>query len=328
MMVEKKETATIKSTDKLPQPPKTSTGGLSKKDRMMRVSVAQFQMKPIKIWDDLLNHVETFVESASKNQSHILLLPETFTAQLFSTMPYGWSDKEMIRALSDMTDAYLEDFTALSKQSNLIIIAGSHPVRRSDGFIYNVAHIFSPAGNVYTQDKIHITPKEARLWDLKPGNKICLFDTKFGRIGIQICYDIEFPEVTRLMALSGVEVIFTPFSTEDFRGYQRVRYCAQARAIENYIYTAISGNCGSIPVESYENNYAQSAIFSPSDQNFPNESLIVESPPEMDNDIQAELDLFHLAKRRKTASVRPLIDRRPDVYSLQPIHPIEIIKIE
>ena len=86
-------------------------------------------------------------------------------------MPYGWSDKEMIHALSDMTDAYLDEFTEFSKKSNLIIIAGSHPVRRSDGFIYNVAHIFSPSGNVYTQDKLHITPKETRLWDLKPGNR-------------------------------------------------------------------------------------------------------------------------------------------------------------
>jgi len=327
-MADKKEPAKTKDSAQVKQSSKQSTSELNTKDRQLRISVAQFQMKPIKIWDDLLDHAESFIESAVKKQSHLLLMPETFTAQLFSTMPYGWSDHEMIRALSDMTDAYLDSFTEFAKTSNLFIIAGSHPVRRSDGLIYNVAHIFSPSGNVYTQDKLHITPKESRLWDLKPGNKICLFDSKFGRFGIQICYDIEFPEVSRLMALSGVEVVFVPFSTEDFRGYQRVRISAQARAIENYIYTAISGNCGSIPVDSYELNYAQSAVFSPSDQIFPTESLMIESDPEMDNEIYAELDLLHLAKRRKSASVRPLIDRREDVYHVQSIAPIEIIKIE
>ncbi len=327
-MVEKKETAKTKNVDQEPKTQKQSTSELNTKDRLLRISVAQFQMKPIKIWDDLMDHAESFIESAVKKHSHLLLLPETFTAQLFSTMPYGWTDKEMIQALSDMTDAYLDSFIEFSKTSNLIIIAGSHPVRRPDGFIYNVAHIFSPSGNVYTQDKLHITPKETRLWDLKPGNQICLFDSKFGRFGIQICYDIEFPEVSRLMALSGAEVIFVPFSTEDYRGYQRVRFSAQARAIENYIYTAISGNCGSIPVDSYELNYAQSAVFSPSDQIFPTESLMIESEPEMDNEIYAELDLLHLAKRRKSASVRPLVDRREDVYKLQSATPIEIIKIE
>jgi len=327
-MAEKKETAKTKNADQDSKPQKQSTAELNNKDRLLRISVAQFQMKPIKIWDDLMDHAESFIEAAVKKHSHLLLLPETFTAQLFSTMPYGWTDHEMMQALSDMTDAYLESFTEFSKTSNLLIIAGSHPIRRSDGFIYNVAHIFSPSGNVYTQDKLHITPKETRLWDLKPGNKICLFDSKFGRFGIQICYDIEFPEVSRLMALSGAEVIFVPFSTEDYRGYQRVRISAQARAIENYIYTAISGNCGSIPVDSYELNYAQSAVFSPSDQIFPTESLMIESEPEMDNEIYAELDLLHLAKRRKSASVRPLVDRREDVYKLQPAIPIEFIKIE
>ena len=131
------------------------------------------------------------------------------------------------------------------------------------------------------------------------------------------------------MALSGARSDFRPFSTEDFRGYQRVRIL-QLRPVQLKITSILRFP---VIVDQFRsnlmnNNYAQSAIFSPSDQNFPTESLMIESQPEMDNEIYAELDLFHLAKRRKTASVRPLIDRRQDVYTLQPAHPIEIIKIE
>jgi len=327
-MADKKDIPLSTESETITLNSKQPTGELNRKDRLMRVSTAQFQMRPIKIWDDLCKHVQHFVDAAVQNKSQFLLLPETFTAELFSTMPYGWSDHQMIRALCDMTDAYLEAFTELSKQSNLIIIAGSQPVLKPDGFIYNIAHMFTPAGNVYTQEKIHITPKEVRLWDMKPGNKIQLFDTPYGRIGIQICYDIEFPEVSRLMSLAGVEVIFVPFSTEDYRGYQRVRSCAQTRAIENYIYTVISGNSGTIPVASYELNFAQSAVFSPSDLAFPTESTMIESEPDIENIVNAELDLLHLAKRRKIASVQPIKDRREDLYQLQSKSPIEITKVE
>lgn len=327
-MADQKDVPSSTDFDTSTQNTKQSTGELNRKDRLMRVSTAQFQMKPIRIWDDLCEHAQFFIDAAVQNKSHFLLFPETFTVELFSTMPFGWSDNQMIRALCDMTDAYLEAFSDLSKQSNLIIIAGSQPILKSDGFIYNVAHMFTPAGNVYTQEKIHITPKEVRLWDMKPGNKINLFDTIYGRIGIQICYDIEFPEVSRLMSLAGVEVIFVPYSTEDFRGYQRVRYCAQTRAIENYIYTVISGNCGTIPVSSYELNFAQSAVFSPSDLAFPTESTMIELDPDIENVVNAELDLLHLAKRRKIASVQPIKDRREDLYQLQSKNPIEIIKVE
>ncbi|MDA0711273.1 MAG: nitrilase, partial [bacterium] len=66
-----------------------------------------------------------------------------------------------------------------------------------DGKIYNVSHLFTPMGNVYTQDKLHITPSERSNGDIEPGHGIKIFDTPLARIAIQICYDIEFPEIAR-----------------------------------------------------------------------------------------------------------------------------------
>src|SRR5690606_16491504 len=111
-----------------------------------------------------------------------------------------------------------------------------------EGKIYNSAYLFTPTGNVYWQDKLHITPSERRYWGIEAGDTIKVFDSPLGRFGIQICYDIEFPELTRIMVNHGLEILFCPFSTDERKAYYRVRYCAHARAIENYIYVVLAGN--------------------------------------------------------------------------------------
>lgn len=307
---------------------KISAQPLKRSNRRIRVGVAQYLMRPIKSWQDLKNNVEFFINTADTYHCHFLVLPEYFTAQLFTTMPSDWTDQQMMDALADMADDYIEMFKSLAQKYSIFIIGGSHPIRRSDGYLYNVAHLFSPSGNVYTQDKLHITPSERDIWNIRPGKSINLFDTPYGRIGIQVCYDIEFPEVARLMTLAGVEVIFVPFSTDEKKAYYRVRYSAQARAVENYIYTIISGNAGNLPTRSYLLNYAQSAILTPSDFAFPMEGVAAEADPNVETVVIAELDLSNLAKQREVGSVRPLFDRRPDLYELKPKKPIQIIKVE
>jgi predicted amidohydrolase len=133
--------------------------------------------------------------------------------------------------------------TEKAKRTGLFIIGGSHPVPVGDE-LRNVSHLFTPSGNVYTQEKLHITPSERENWGLQPGEHLKLFDTGLARIGIQVCYDIEFPEPSRLLTLAGAEIIFVPFSTDERRAYQRIRFCAAGRAIENMVYVALTGNVG------------------------------------------------------------------------------------
>ena len=79
-----------------------------------------------------------------------------------------------------------------------------------------------------------------------------------------------------LASLAGAEVLFTPFSTDESRAYQRVRYCAQARAVENVIYTVLSGNVGNLPqVENFLINYGETVICTPSDFAFPTDAVAV-----------------------------------------------------
>jgi predicted amidohydrolase len=247
---------------------------------------------------------------------------------MFSAMPPEWDSRRAVRELAGMTDQYLDMFRELATQYNLHIVGGSHPVLR-EGKLYNVAHLFTPSGNVYTQDKLHITPGEREEWGIHPGEGLSVFQTSLGRIAIQVCYDIEFPEVSRLLALAGAEVIFVPFSTDEKRAYMRVRATAQARAIENSIYTVIAANVGNLyGVRTYLLNYGQSAVFAPSDFAFPIPSLSGEADPGVETVVIADLDFASLSQVREFGSVRPLHERRTDIYDLKPKTNIQIIRTE
>ena len=125
------------------------------------------------------------------------------------------------------------------------------------------------------------------------------------------------------------EVIFVPFSTDEKRAYHRVRATAQARCIENSIYTVIAANVGNLPgVKTYLLNYGQSAVFAPSDFAFPIPSLSGEADPGVETVVIADLDFASLAQIREFGSVRPLHERRPDIYDLQPRRKIKVIKTE
>ncbi|WP_319541886.1 bifunctional GNAT family N-acetyltransferase/carbon-nitrogen hydrolase family protein [uncultured Pseudodesulfovibrio sp.] len=296
--------------------------------RQFRVCAAQYQMRKISSWTDLRQSVEFFVTTADTYHCHFLVLPELFTAQMFSAMPPEWDSRRAVLELAGMADQYLDMFRELATEYNLHIIGGSHPILR-EGKLYNVAHLFTPSGNVYTQDKLHITPGEREDWGIHPGEGLSVFHTPLGRIAIQVCYDIEFPEASRLLAMAGAEVIFVPFSTDEKRAYYRVRSTAQARCIENSIYTVIAANVGNLPgVKTYLLNYGQSAVFAPSDFAFPVPALNGEADPGVETVVIADLDLASLSQVREFGSVRPLHERRPDIYELKPRKKIKIIRTE
>jgi len=295
--------------------------------RRIRMCAAQYAMRPIRSWSEMEESVEFFVSFADSYHCHFLVLPEYFTYQMISCLQ-GSTMREMIAQLAGMSDRYVEMFKQFATQYGIYIIGGSTPVLR-EGLFYNTGHLFTPTGYVYTQDKLHITPGERSEGDIQPGTGIRLFQTPLARIAIQICYDIEFPEVPRLLTLAGAEVIAVPFYTEEKKAYYRVRHCAQARAVENFIYVIMAGSIGNMhtTIGSFM-HYSQSAILSPSDFSFPEKGIEGEADPNTEAAVVSELTLSALAEQRHVATVRPLHDRRPDLYDLQAKYPIEVIKTE
>jgi predicted amidohydrolase/ribosomal protein S18 acetylase RimI-like enzyme len=286
--------------------------------RKARVCTAQYLLRDhIQTWEAFERTTEFFVEAADTHLGHFLVLPEMFTAQLLNLIPRELTELEQIRHMAETyTKPYQELFSNMAQRYGLYIIGGSHPVLRN-GHIYNVAHLFTPTGGIHTQDKLHPTPYERQAWQMKPGQGLSLFETPFGRIAIQICYDVEFPEVTRLLALAGVEILFVPYSTTDRMGHNRVSHCARARAIENGIYVVTSGNVGTIHNRGYLLNYAESAIYTPSDFGFPPHAEAGRADPNVETMIVGDLDLGSLAQLRETGSTRPLFERRRDLYEVK-----------
>ena len=317
----------MSNPDYKPEKRKIAAAPLRRPVRKIRVCAAQYLMRPIQSWDKFERTVEFFVNTADTYHCHFLLFPELFTAQLFSLMPVDWEPNIAIKELARMTDRYLEMFTRMAKKHRIFIIGGSHPVCQ-DNRIYNVAHLFTPSGSVYTQDKLHITPSERNIWDVRPGRDLKVFETPLARIAIQVCYDIEFPELARLLTLAGVEVIFVPFSTDEKKAYYRVRYTAQARAVENSIYTVIAGNVGNLPTRTYLLNYGQAAVFTPSDFEFPTQAIAGEAEPNAETVVITDLDLTSLVQHRELGETRPLFDRRSDLYELRAKVPIKIVRVD
>lgn len=298
---------------------------LNRSNRTVRVCAAQYFFRPIQRFEEFAKTVSFFVDTADTYHAHFLILPEYFTAQLFSLMPPDWEEQKTVDELAEMSDQIKELLSREAVDHGIYLVGGSTPVRRN-GLLYNVCFFCTPAGEVYTQDKLHITPAEREDWGIEPGEKLKIFETPYGRIGILICYDIEFPELARLMTLSGVEVIFCPYSTDEQRGYYRVRYTAQARAVENYTYVVTAGNVGNLPGTNYLLNYGRSAIFTPSDFPFPPQAVAAIADPNTETVVVTDLDLNKLMMSREMGNVRPLFDRRPDLYDISPKVPIEVVK--
>ena len=288
-------------------PPKTT----------VRVGIVQWQMRSYKTLDDLFEQVEFFVDAVSDYKSDFILFPEYFNAPLMAKYN-DMGEAQSIRALAQYTEQMRDRFVDLAISYNINIITGSMPYVKPDGSLYNVGFLCRRDGSYDMYEKIHVTPDEVKSWGLSGGNLVQTLDTDCAKIGILICYDVEFPELSRLMAAEGMQILFVPFMTDTQNAYSRVRVCAQARAIENECFVAIAGSVGNLPrVHNMDIQYAQSAVFTPCDFAFPNDGKRAEATPNTEMILVSDVDLDLLNELHTYGSVRNLRDRRTDLYEVK-----------
>lgn len=285
---------------------------------VIRLGLIQWQVRPYKIIDEVLEQAEYFVNAVSSYRSDFALFPEFFNAPLMAA--YNHMDEaDAIRELASYTERFKNEFSALAIKYNINIITGSMP-ELIDGELYNVGFLCKRDGEVEKYAKLHVTPDEEKVWGLKGANTLKTFDTDCGKIGVLICYDSEFPELSRLLANDGMQILFVPFLTDTQNGYSRVKLCAQARAIENECYVAIAGCVGNLPkVQNMDIQYAQSAVFTPCDFAFPANGVKAESTPNTEMILIADVDLELLKELHSFGSVNNLKDRRDDLYKVMRI---------
>lgn len=284
----------------------------------VRVAMVQYGMRRLDAFEQFSARVEYFVDAARDHEADFVLFPEYFSAELLSLpqlrrLPAA----EGILKLAKMESIYLKLLSDLAQRFRIHIIGGGHPMKRGE-HLQNMCAVFLPDGRTILQPKLHITPWEQRSWHIQGGSDLLAIQTPKAMIGINICYDVEFPEVARYLASQGVDLIFVPYCTDTREGYHRVRYCAQARAIENQVYVVSAGVTGNLTdVPNMNTHYARSAVFSPCDYGFGRDGIEAEADPNHETLLVSDLDLGKLRRARQHGTVTPALNRRTDLFDLQ-----------
>jgi predicted amidohydrolase len=278
----------------------------------IRVASLQYFIRPVQTFDQFHDQVAALVETAADYDCHLMVFPEYFTVQLLTLGNVKRPIREQIRDLAAQVPRFVEMMSGLAKKNHIYVVAGTIPVvdPKTDK-VYNDSYIFAPSGEFGVQGKIHMTRFESEDWKISPTTRLRTFETNFGKVAIAICYDVEFPEIARAAARAGVHILLVPSCTDDRQGMLRVRYCAQARAIENQLYVITAHTVGSIPaMPAVSLNYGQAAILTPSDFPFSRDGILAEGNINTEMMVIGELNLATIMDSRSSGTVLPLHDSR------------------
>ncbi len=299
-----------------PQLTDTKSHELQKK---IRVATVQYCQRPLESFETFKQYVEYFVDVVASYEADFVSFPELFTVQLLSIENKNeLTPAQAMETLTKYTEPFKEFMQELAVKYNINIIGGSHPTKFDQSDVYNVCYVFLRQGEVYEQFKIHPTPDERYWWNIKGGHDVSVIPTDCGPIGVLICYDSEFPELGRHLINQGARLLFVPFCTDERQSYLRVRYCAQARAVENQCFVVLSGNVGNLPgVANMDIQYAQSCILTPCDFSFARDGIAADTTPNVETVAMADLRLDDLIYARNSGTVQNLKNRRHDLYSIR-----------
>jgi len=276
----------------------------------IRVASLQYFIRPVQTFENFHDQVASLVETAKDYNCDLLVFPEYFTVQLLTLGNVRRPIREQVRDLAKQVPRFVELMCNLARKYRLHIVAGTIPVlEESSDRLFNESFFFGPSGKFGVQGKMHMTRFETDEWKISAASVLRIFETEFGKVAITICYDVEFPEIARAAARHGVHLLVVPSCTDDRQGFLRVRYCAQARAIENQLYVIHSSTVGSLPmVPAVSLNYGLASILTPSDFAFSRDGILAEGNPNQEMMVIGELNLKTISESRLSGTVLPLRD--------------------
>ena len=282
----------------------------------VRLCAVQYRMRAIESWEEFEAQCSFFIDAAAQSKADFVLFPELITNQLMGVDP-GRRPADGVRRLAQLTPRYLEFFSGAAVKHNVNIVGGTQFTLDAEDRLLNVAYLFRRNGTIEQQPRLHVTNEEMRWWGLDEGAELGVFETDRGAIAVLGGYDIHFPELARVAVHRGAAILFVPFATEDRAAYMRVRYCCQARAVENQTFVVASGTTGNLPfVPHADTHYAQSGIFTPVDYAFARDGIAGEATANVETLVIADVDLDQLRRHRYEGAVQPWNDRRRDLYGI------------
>ncbi|MGI9212105.1 MAG: carbon-nitrogen hydrolase family protein [Methylococcaceae bacterium] len=272
----------------------------------LRLATAQYDIGEFGDFDEYRQKMTRWVDTAVSEGARLLLFPEYFSMELVSLFPDDIR-RSLPRQLESM-QSLLPDFMMLcmdlAETHGIYLVAGTFPVRQTDHRYLNRSFLFYPDGASDYQDKLQMTRFENEQWAITGGDDIKTFDTEFGRIAINICYDSEFPLIARKQVEAGANLILVPSCTDTVAGYHRVRIGCQARALENQCYVVQSPTVGLAPwSEAVDINTGAAAIYTPVDYGYPDNGILAIGELNQPQWVYANLNLDSIAHVRQTGQV-------------------------
>lgn len=275
----------------------------------LKIAAAQYPLDELSSQSAYDAKITRWVEEAAGAGAELLVFPEYGAMELASLAGADAAAdlQGAIDAVSDRLPMQAELHNRLAVEHGVTIVAASGPQRHEDGSATNVARIFAKSGKHGEYHKLMMTPWERDPWSISSGHDdgLTVFDIGTARIGLVICYDIEFPLLSRALAEAGAQIILAPSNTETEHGYWRVRTGCMARALENQVYTVHSPTVGAAswcpPVEI---NVGAAGVYAVSDVGFPAGGMLALGELNRPQWVYAELDMELLARVRIRGGVQ------------------------
>ncbi|MBV8063138.1 MAG: carbon-nitrogen hydrolase family protein [Nevskia sp.] len=271
-----------------------------------RAAIAQYPVSRPASWADAADHLSRWTAEAAAQDARLLVFPEYAAmslAGMFAPQVHGDLHAQL-HQLQQLREDYVALHRELARRHGAYLLAGSFPWQVADGRFHNRAWLFTPDGAAGFQDKRVMTRFERERWSISAASELKVFATDLGRIGVQICYDAEFPLPARAQAEAGAQLLLVPSCTDAEAGHNRVRVAARARALENQCYALLSPLVGEAPWSpAVDVNVGAAGAYSPPDLGFPADGVLAQGQLNQPGWIYAELDLEAVARVRREGQV-------------------------
>jgi predicted amidohydrolase len=247
--------------------------------------------------------VGTALAGAIDAGAQIVVLPELCHSG------YVFESEHEVRAAAEPSDGELLSGWALEAARGDAVVVGGFCEFAADGTIYNSSALVDGSGVLAVYRKLHLWDEEAR-WFVPGSDPAPVVETRFGRIGLAICYDIEFPELTRGLALGGADLITLPANwprhPDPPNGRPILHTLAEITAFHSKMFVAVCDRCGTERGVEFQGG---SVIAGPDGRQ-------LAGPARGSETIAADCDLDAARDKRTSDRNDAFADRRPDHYGV------------
>jgi predicted amidohydrolase len=296
----------------------------------LKVASAQYPIDQPATLDAWRDKIARWVADGAATGAEVLVFPEYAAIEQAAALGekvYGNLDATL-QAVADLEADRVNLHRELAAKHRVHILVGSGPVRKGEGRYVNAAQLVTPKGSVGVQEKLIMTPFETD-WGISAGKQARVFDTVLGLIGINICYDSEFPLLARAMAEAGAELLLVPSCTERVSGYHRVRTGSRARALENQIAAVVSPTVGdALWSPAVDHNTGAAGIYVPSEQTVSDTGILAQGELNTAQWVTADIDLARLRHLRTSGEMRNYIDWPNQAGATKLADKVEIVTLE